>query len=128
MAKAGEKPNTPTPQVWSKPVVVELHILTKELFAGAANLSDVPTGWIHTQNLDIPPLEAVEWLKAAVARLNASPLDSVRRVSDISRRLEHEMYEANHRGQCNAFWVAKSIENELIRKGWWPRTRSPRHR
>jgi hypothetical protein len=74
-----------------------------------------------------PPLPALKWLEAAAARLRTSPLDQSRGVSDVARQLQHEMYEAVRRGQCDAAWTSwRSIENLLIKQEWWPRARPPR--
>jgi hypothetical protein len=94
--------------------------------AGAGNVPDVQTGWFHTVNLDVLPMPAAEWLKAAASRLRASPNDSVRQVSDVARQLEREMYEAMRRGQCDAAWAWGYIKSQLITEGWWPRTRPRR--
>jgi hypothetical protein len=134
MAEADEKVSIPTLQAWSPPVLVEIdetgagiHKITRELFAGAGNVPRVSTGWFHTVNLDIPPSPALEWLKIRADALRASE-DSIKRVSDVSRKLKCEMYEAMRRGQVDAAWTSRSIEYELIKRGWWPRTRPWRSR
>jgi hypothetical protein len=119
---ADDENNTPPARaVWGTPVLSEVHSVEAR-FAGEGGLS----GDVHRHrdlNLDGPaPLSGQAWLKDALDRLKAHP-DCPQRVTDAARRLESEMAEAFLRRQCDEKWIAKSIENNLITWGWWPRTR-----
>jgi hypothetical protein len=113
---------------WSTPTVTTFPqaLSVEARFAGAGGMiADVERH--HDLNLDgPPPLSGQAWLEGALDRLKAAP-DCPQRVTDAARRLEKEMAEAFLRRQCDDKRTAKSIENNLITWGWWPRTR-PRKR
>jgi hypothetical protein len=86
--------------------------------------SELRTGEDHYRlmlmKISGPPLPAMKWLEAAVARLKAVP-DCPRRVTDAAHRIEAEMAAAFQRRDCDAAWTWGAIKNAMITLGWWPR-------
>jgi len=112
MAKAGKKSTSVRPKV---------HAAEGRAAGTGGAQAEADPGYIWRRS-DPPPLSGQDWLKGAVERLKGAP-DCPQKVSAAARRIEPEMAEAFLRRQCEERWIAKSIENNLITWGWWPRTR-----
>jgi hypothetical protein len=82
-------------------------------------------GHFHLIDLDKKPQPAPAWVKQTVDWLKAAP-DRPTRIDAAAQWLAAKMLQAFRRGQVDACWTQKSLENHLRKHNLWNRARRPR--